>query len=104
MRSAFKMDLDPVVASLDGRRALVFVSEFASSRLARRLWGLGISRSELPEVALRYVLSHPAVSTVIPGMRSVRNVDRNAAIGDGEGLPEDRLAALKAHRWDRAAT
>jgi aryl-alcohol dehydrogenase-like predicted oxidoreductase len=64
---------------------------------------LGISREELPEVALRYVLSHPAVSTVIPGMRSVRNVERNAAIGDGEGLPEEQVQALKAHRWDRSA-
>ena len=62
---------------------------------------LGITREELPEVALRYVLSHPAVSTVIPGMRSVRNVERNAAIGDGAGLPEERVRALKAHRWDR---
>ena len=63
---------------------------------------LGISREELPEVALRYVLSRPEVSTVIPGMRSVRNVERNAALGDGEGLPEDQLAVLKAHRWDLA--
>jgi aryl-alcohol dehydrogenase-like predicted oxidoreductase len=63
---------------------------------------LGLADGELPEVALRYVLSHPAVSTVIPGMRSVRNAERNSAIGDGQGLPEDRVAALKAHRWDRA--
>ena len=63
---------------------------------------LGIAREELPEVALRYVLSRPEVSTVIPGMRSVRNVDRNAAVGDGAGLPEEQAAALKAHRWDRA--
>ena len=64
---------------------------------------LGISRDELPEVALRYVLSRPEVSTVIPGMRTVRNVERNAAVGDGAGLPEERVAALKAHRWDAAA-
>jgi aryl-alcohol dehydrogenase-like predicted oxidoreductase len=63
---------------------------------------LGLQDGELPEVALRYVLSHPAVSTVIPGMRSVRNAERNSAIGDGQGLPEERVAALKAHRWDRA--
>ena len=63
---------------------------------------LGISREELPEVALRYVLSRPEISTVIPGMRSVRNVERNAALGDGAGLPEDQLAVLKAHRWDLA--
>ena len=43
-------------------------------------------------MALRYVLSRPAVSTVIPGMRTVRNVERNAAVGDGAGLPEERVA------------
>jgi aryl-alcohol dehydrogenase-like predicted oxidoreductase len=62
---------------------------------------LGIDRDQLPEVALRYVLSHPAVSSVIPGMRSVRNVERNAAVGDGKGLPDDQLGKLARHRWDR---
>jgi aryl-alcohol dehydrogenase-like predicted oxidoreductase len=55
----------------------------------------------LPEIALRYVLSNPAVSTVIPGMRSVRNVERNVAVADGRGLPEESVATLKAHRWVR---
>lgn len=62
---------------------------------------LGISEDELPETALRYILSHPAVSTVIPGMRSVRNVERNVAVGDGKGLPGEQVEKLKAHRWDR---
>ena len=62
---------------------------------------LGIERNQLAEVALRYILSHPAVSTVIPGMRTVRNVERNAAVGDGHGLPADKVAALKRHRWVR---
>jgi aryl-alcohol dehydrogenase-like predicted oxidoreductase len=62
---------------------------------------LGIGRDELAEVALRYVLSRPEVSTVIPGMRTVRNVERNVAVGDGDGLEADRVEALKAHRWDR---
>jgi aryl-alcohol dehydrogenase-like predicted oxidoreductase len=62
---------------------------------------LAIEREELPEVALRYILSHPAVSAAIPGMRSVRNVERNAAVGDGRGLPPERVAALKRHRWVR---
>jgi aryl-alcohol dehydrogenase-like predicted oxidoreductase len=65
------------------------------------LEGLGIDRGELAETALRYVLSHSAVSSVIPGMRSVRNVERNCAVGDGRGLPPERVAALKAHRWER---
>ena len=62
---------------------------------------LGIEREQLPEVALRYILSHPAVSTAIPGMRSVRNVERNCAVGDGRGLPDEQVAALKRHRWVR---
>ena len=62
---------------------------------------LGIARDQLPEVALRYILSQPAVSTVIPGMRSVRNVERNCAVADGRGLPEEQQQALRGHRWER---
>ncbi len=62
---------------------------------------LGVSEDEIAEIALRYILSHPAVSTVIPGMRSVRNVERNMAVGDGEGLPKDQVQILKNHRWVR---
>lgn len=62
---------------------------------------LGIGEAEIAAVALRYILSHPAVSTVIPGMRSMRNVERNMAVADGEGLPEEQARKLKAHRWDR---
>lgn len=61
----------------------------------------GVGEDGVAEVALRYILSHPAVSTVIPGMRSMRNVERNMAVGDGEGLPEDLVARLHAHRWER---
>jgi aryl-alcohol dehydrogenase-like predicted oxidoreductase len=50
---------------------------------------------------LRYVLSHTAVSTAIPGMRSVRNVERNCQVGDGRGLPKEQVEKLKAHRWIR---
>ena len=38
---------------------------------------------------------------MIPGMRTVRNVERNCAVGDGAGLPAEQVRALKAHRWDR---
>jgi aryl-alcohol dehydrogenase-like predicted oxidoreductase len=62
---------------------------------------LGISTDQLPEIALRFVLSEPAVSTVIPGMRSVRNVERNVRIGDGRGLPAERVERLRRHRWVR---
>ena len=62
---------------------------------------LGRDESEIAEIALRFVLSHPAVSTVIPGMRSERNVERNMAVADGKGLPPEDVEKLRAHRWVR---
>jgi aryl-alcohol dehydrogenase-like predicted oxidoreductase len=62
---------------------------------------LHVSVDQMAEIALRYVLSYPAVSTVIPGMRSVRNVERNCQVGDGRGLPKEQVEKLKAHRWIR---
>jgi aryl-alcohol dehydrogenase-like predicted oxidoreductase len=60
---------------------------------------LGIERDQMPEIALRYVLSDPAVSTVIPGMRTVRNVERNTAVN--EVLSEEQLTVLAKHQWER---
>ncbi|MDT0380202.1 aldo/keto reductase [Streptomyces sp. DSM 42041] len=62
---------------------------------------LGIGRDETAEHALRFVLSSPAVSTVIPGMRTVRNVERNVAVSDGRALAAGKLAVLRKHRWPR---
>jgi aryl-alcohol dehydrogenase-like predicted oxidoreductase len=62
---------------------------------------LGTTQDELPELALRYVLSAPEVSTVIAGMRSVRNVERNTATGDGRGLSPELRSAMSRHRWER---
>jgi aryl-alcohol dehydrogenase-like predicted oxidoreductase len=62
---------------------------------------LGIAPEDVAETALRYVLSADAISTVIPGMRSIRNVERNCAAGDGRGLPPEQVERLHAHRWDR---
>jgi aryl-alcohol dehydrogenase-like predicted oxidoreductase len=70
-------------------------------RVTRIAADLGITLEEMPETALRYALSHSAVSTVIPGMRTVRNVERNCQVGDGRGLPQEKLEKLQAHRWSR---
>jgi len=40
-------------------------------------------------------------SSWFPGMRSLRNVDQNCALGDGHGLPAETLEKLKIHRWNR---
>jgi len=57
---------------------------------------------ELAEVALRFCITHPAVSTAIPGMRTVRNVERNTAAIERGPLSEDQVAALRPHRWVRS--
>ena len=55
----------------------------------------------LPEMALRFILSHPAVSTTIVGMRKAEHVRENLACSDAGGLDKSLLAELKKHRWDR---
>ena len=55
----------------------------------------------LPEMAFRFILSHPAVSTTIPGMRKREHVERNIATSDAGPLDKSLLAELKKHRWDR---
>ncbi|MEU3215812.1 aldo/keto reductase [Streptomyces sp. NPDC006971] len=62
---------------------------------------LGVPTDGIAEYALRFVLSSPEVSTVIPGMRSVRNVERNTAVSDGRSLTAEQLAVLARHRWQR---
>ena len=55
----------------------------------------------LPEMALRFILSHPAVSTTIAGMRKPEHVRINIAASDAGPLDKTLLAELKKHRWDR---
>jgi aryl-alcohol dehydrogenase-like predicted oxidoreductase len=62
---------------------------------------LGAEAKTLPELALRFILSRPAVSTVIPGMRTVANVETNTAVSDGRVLSEKLLKELKKHKWPR---
>ena len=59
------------------------------------------SEMSLPEMALRFILSHPAVSTTIPGMRKANHVRENIATSDAGPLDKALLAELKKHRWDR---
>jgi aryl-alcohol dehydrogenase-like predicted oxidoreductase len=58
----------------------------------------------MPELALRFILRHPAVSTVIPGMRRPAHVEANIAVSDGVPLSAELLETLRDHRWDRLPT
>jgi len=55
----------------------------------------------LPEMALRFILSEPTVSTIIPGMRKLKNVESNVAASDAGPLDAALVEELRAHRWER---
>ncbi|MBI4874617.1 MAG: aldo/keto reductase [Acidobacteria bacterium] len=55
----------------------------------------------LAEIALRFCLSHPAVSTVIPGMRKVRNVESSLGVSEAGPLPAPTLEVLRRHAWNK---
>ncbi len=65
-----------------------------------------ILQKEMPlaELALRFIASNPAITTMIPGMRQLQNVEANMRIGDGKKLSKEWLTKLKDHRWDRVPT
>lgn len=58
----------------------------------------------MPELALRFILNHPAVSTLIPGMRTPGHVAANLACSDQGPLPAELQGRLRAHRWERQPT
>ena len=72
---------------------------FRRTNELRRL--VGGEAASLPELALRFCLHHPAVSTVIPGMRSVRNVRGNCSVSDGRRLSEGLIEQLRHHAWEK---
>lgn len=66
-----------------------------------QLTGDVAGRMPLPELALRFILANPAVSTVIPGMRKPGHVRANLGVSDGRPLDGGLLSDLRRHRWDR---
>jgi aryl-alcohol dehydrogenase-like predicted oxidoreductase len=58
----------------------------------------------MPDMALRFILANPLVSTIIPGMRKLRHVETNIAASDGQALPPALMKDLRSHRWDRQPT
>lgn len=58
----------------------------------------------MPEMALRFILGEPTVSTIIPGMRKLNHVEANIATSDAGILSEELMKELEKHRWDREPT
>ncbi|HRY28538.1 MAG TPA: aldo/keto reductase, partial [Elusimicrobiota bacterium] len=80
----FKGRLREVVARIDRLRPL-----------------LAESAPDMATAALKFCLSHPAVSTVIPGMRKPPHVEANVRASDLPPFSSDLLEKLKAHSWPR---
>ena len=81
---------------------------FAGDRLERTVKRVGAIREDLArtrltlaQAALKFVLAHPAVSTVIPGIRNVAQAEANCGISDLPDLPPDVLENLRRHNWRR---
>ncbi|MGB5872349.1 MAG: aldo/keto reductase [Bacteroidota bacterium] len=62
---------------------------------------LGEEASTLPELALRFCLHHEAVSTIIPGMRTVAHVQSNSQVSDGRSLSTGILVDLRKEAWEK---
>lgn len=70
-------------------------------RVAKLQKLVGDECSDLASLALQFCLSHPAVSSVIPGMRSLANVRKNCAVGLKPMLSQEMLTQIYEHRWIR---
>jgi aryl-alcohol dehydrogenase-like predicted oxidoreductase len=76
----------------------------ASVERAEVLRPLVPAGSTMSEMALRFILANSVVSTTIPGMRKLRNVEANCQASAAGTLPLDLQRELQAHRWDRNPT
>ena len=81
---------------------------FEGDRLARAIARADEVKKDLvgsgftpAQAALKFVLAHPAVSTVIPGIRSLAQADANCAVSDLPALPVALLHQLQRHNWRR---
>jgi aryl-alcohol dehydrogenase-like predicted oxidoreductase len=84
-------------------RRTYFNAENTTATMDRveRLLGILPTGMTLPEMALRFIISNPDVTTVIPGMRRVQSVRGNVAAEANGPLSADLISEIRAHRWDR---
>ena len=73
----------------------------ATLERVERLKAILPSGMTLSEMALRFILSNPVVSTTIAGMRKPQHVRQNVGASDRGPLDASLLKKLKEHRWDR---
>jgi aryl-alcohol dehydrogenase-like predicted oxidoreductase len=87
-------------------RNTYFVAENLKATVERveKLKSIRRGGISLAEMALRFILNNKDVSTIIPGMRKIANVEANTGASDRGPLPAPLHAELRKHRWDRTPT
>jgi len=82
---------------------------FAGDRLARAVArtekvraAIGSMEKDLPTAALKFCLKPRATSTVIPGMRNIKQVEANLGVSDQPPMSDDLEKKLHAFNWLRA--
>ncbi|HWZ22918.1 MAG TPA: aldo/keto reductase [Cytophagaceae bacterium] len=100
-----KLTKDTIFPANDWR-STYFVPENLNSSVehADLLKALLTKDMEMPEMALRFILSNKTVCTTIPGMRKINHTKANMSVSDGKKLSLELLDELKGHRWDRVKT
>ena len=71
-------------------------------RVAKVKETIGSSEKDMPTAALKFALKPSAVSTVIPGIRNVRQAELNCAVSDMPSMSDELEQKLRAHNWRRA--
>lgn len=85
-------------------------SYFGPENLQQSLDHLSALKSDLPvgtnipALALQFILSNPDVSVTIPGMRKLNNIKSNVEVSDKSTMSKSFIEKLRAHRWDRKPT
>jgi len=98
-----KFTKDTTFASDDFRS-----SYFQGDRLARAVahaeeirHDLEDSGYSMAQAAIKFVLAHPAVSTVIPGIRNVAQAEANCGVSELPPMSAPLLMKLRRHNWRR---
>jgi aryl-alcohol dehydrogenase-like predicted oxidoreductase len=69
-----------------------------TNKIKAEIAGTGLN---MPQVAIQFALDHPAVSTIIPGIRNVAQAEANCAVSDLPSLSEEMMLTLRKHAWNR---
>lgn len=97
--------IDPQTKFVDGDFRNMYFGADRKQQLVDRINKvtplMGKEANSILELNLRWILSHPELSTVIPGMRKVDHVQANLAFSDGKYLSKKLMQELAKHAWER---